>query len=111
MNRDGAFAVARLATPPVLFSHMHPERRLHLLGVGDDVDLVPTRRKRMRGPIGAHADAALDRWKFADETDSHRHTSTSPRATRSATSLAKSGSTSNPSGSVQSLSAASRSKI
>src|SRR5258708_3728359 len=111
VNRHRAFAIARLTTPPVLFSHVHPERRPHLLGVGDNVDLVPAGGKRMRGPIGAHADAALDGRKFADEADSHRRTSTSPRAVRSARSLAKSGSASSPCGSVQSLSAASRSKI
>src|SRR5712671_3505592 len=111
VNRHRAFAIARLATPPVLFSHMHPERRPHLLGVGDNVDLVPACGKRMRGPIGAHAHPALDGRKFADEADSHRRTSTSPRATRSAMSLAKSGTTSSPCGLVQSLSAASRSKI
>src|SRR6266446_8116657 len=111
VNRHRAFAIARLAALPVLFSHVHPERRPHLLGVGDNVDLMPACGKRMRGPIGAHAHPALDGRKLADEADSHRRTSTSPRATRSATSLTKSGSTSNPSGSVQSLSAASRSKI
>src|SRR4029077_8331212 len=64
VHRHGAVAIARLATLPVLFSHMHPERRPHLLGVGDNVDLVPARGKRVGGPIGAHADAALDGRKF-----------------------------------------------
>ena len=102
VHRHGAAAVARLAAPPVLRPHVHPKRRPHLLGIGDDVDLVSPRSQGMRRPIGAHADAALNGRKLADEADSQLRTSINPRSLRSARSLAKSGSTSSPCGSVQS---------
>ena len=48
---------------------------LHLLRVGDDMDLVPARRERVRAPVRPHAHAALDRREFADDADSHPRTS------------------------------------
>src|SRR5262245_43610151 len=121
VHRHEATVVARFAALPVLFSHMHAERRLHLLGIGDDVDLVSPRRQRMGRPIGAHAYATLNGRKLADEADSHPCTSMSPAAVRSARSFANSAPLPDPpphagegregAGSVQSSSATSRSKI
>ena len=70
VHRHRARVVSSLAALPILRPHVHAERRAHLLCIGDDVNVVPACGKRMRGPVGAHADAALDRRELADDADS-----------------------------------------
>src|SRR5262249_37519897 len=91
VDRHRAALVTRFAAPPILWPHMHAKRRLGLLGIGDDMNFVAARRKAVRCPIGAHAYPTLDRRKFCDQADPHRHTSISPRDSRSARSLTNSG--------------------
>src|SRR5437868_11894514 len=54
MDLHRAAAVIGLAASPIFRPHVHAKRRLHLFGVGDDVDLVPALPKRVRDPVGAH---------------------------------------------------------
>src|SRR6516162_4160872 len=83
MHRDGPGAIGGLAALPVFCPHMHPERRTHLLRIGDDMHFMPPCREGMRGPIGAHAHAALDRRELADDADSQGCTSMSRQVERS----------------------------
>src|SRR5262245_25678221 len=74
--------VGSLATPPILSRHEDPKRRAHFLGIGDHVNVVSAGCQIMCNPIGADADAALDRRILADDANSHRLTSRSPPAVR-----------------------------
>jgi hypothetical protein len=78
VHRDRAVAIRRPAPLPVLRPHVHAIGWTYLLGVGHDMNVVTAHRKRVRCPVGAHADAALDGRKLADDTNSHSCTSTSP---------------------------------
>src|SRR5215510_693195 len=101
VHRHGACAVARLTARPVIGPHVHPEGRCDLLGIGDDMHLMAERSEAMGVPIGAHADAALDRRIFADDADSHRGTSSSPWSASSDMSASSSAIAPNPARSVQ----------
>src|SRR6266567_7308749 len=83
VNRHRAAAISRFAAFPILRPHMHAERRPRLFRIGEDVNLMPARRKAMRAPVGPHADPALDGRELADDTDSHRLTSAGPGVTAS----------------------------
>src|SRR5258708_7451661 len=107
MDSQGAGTELSLAARPVVWTHVHAKGWAHLLGVGYDVDFMAALCKAIGCPIGAHADAALDRRIFADDTNSQRRSSKSPASPRSAI---RPSASDNSSTAVQLPSAASRSK-
>src|SRR6202035_5718541 len=107
MNGQGAVSEPSLAANPVFCTHVHAKRRARFLGVGYDVDFMAVLRKAISCPVGPHADAALDRRIFADDTNSQRRSSKSPASPRSAIRPSALG---NSSTATQASSAASRSK-
>src|SRR5580704_246486 len=86
VHRHRPWPICGLATLPVLWPHVHPERRKHLLRIGHNVHFMPLCREGVCRPIRAHADAALNRREFADDADFHGCTSISPQTERSRTS-------------------------
>src|SRR5580700_645734 len=107
MDSQGAGIEPSLAARPVIWTHMHAKRWAHFLGIGYDVDFMAVLRKAISRPVGAHADAALDRRIFADDTNSQRRSSKSPASPRS---LIRRSALGNSSTATQASSATSRSK-
>src|SRR5580704_4885973 len=107
MNRQRTVTELSLAAHPVFWTHVHAKQRARLLGIGYDVDFMAVLRKTISCPVGPHADAALDRRIFADDTNSQRRSSKSPASPRSAIRPSALG---NSSTATQVSSAASRSK-
>src|SRR3984893_1762567 len=107
MDGQGAGIELSLAARPVVWTHVHAKGWAHFLGIGYDVDVMAVLGKAISRPVGAHADAALDRRIFANDTNSQRRSSRSPASPSSAIRPSASG---NSSTAVQLPSAASKSK-
>src|ERR1700722_1608933 len=103
--------VGRFAALPILCAHVHSERRYGLLSIGNDVDVMSALGQRVRGPIVAHAHAALDRRILADDANSQKAISRRPLETSSSSSASASSVEPNVSRSVHSPRAEIRPKI
>src|SRR5262249_40426413 len=79
---EAAAGVFAFALQPILRAHEHAEPGLHLVGVGDHMDLVSPQRQRVGRPVLLHTDPALDRREFANHADSHSRTSRTPSSSK-----------------------------
>src|SRR3954452_766169 len=109
VHAQRTFPERRLALLPIPRAHMHAERAPRLFRIGDDLDLMAAFGETMRGPIGSHAHAALNRGELADDANPQAETSMRPACVSSAISSSACGTASNTLGSVHSSSAVSTS--